>query len=153
MKAITVRQPWAWAIASGAKNIENRTQGSRYRGPLAIHAGRGWSERGSESPLIRQLHGDRLGFTIPVAPMRNVELFPVGAVIAVVQLVDTHPDTGCCRPWGESAYVGAGGRLRTAIHHLVLDDIRALPAPLPARGALGLWTPDPDLLDALRAAA
>jgi hypothetical protein len=38
MKAITVRQPWAELIASGAKRVENRTWRTRYRGPLLIHA-------------------------------------------------------------------------------------------------------------------
>lgn len=145
MRVITVRQPWAWAIASGAKTIENRTRGTTYRGLLAIHASKGWSDRGAASPLIRHLHGQRLGLNVDVTPMPLAELFPTGAVIALAQLVDSHPDTGCCRPWGESTYEEAGGRTRTALHHLVLDSICALAEPIPARGALGLWTPDEDL--------
>ena len=41
MKAITVRQPWAWAILHGGKDVENRTRNiaGSYRGPLVIHAG------------------------------------------------------------------------------------------------------------------
>ncbi|MEU0468957.1 ASCH domain-containing protein [Amycolatopsis sp. NPDC006131] len=38
MKAITVRQPWAWAIAKGYKPIENRTWSTDHRGLIAIHA-------------------------------------------------------------------------------------------------------------------
>jgi len=41
MKAITILQPYASLIASGAKWVENRTWQTRYRGPLAIHAGKG----------------------------------------------------------------------------------------------------------------
>ncbi len=37
MKAISVRQPWAWAIFHG-KPVENRSWPSRYTGPLLIHA-------------------------------------------------------------------------------------------------------------------
>ena len=40
MKALSVRQPWAWAIVAGWKPIENRTWATDYRGPLLIHAGR-----------------------------------------------------------------------------------------------------------------
>lgn len=41
MKALTVSQPWANLIASGLKFVENRTWPTSYRGPLAIHAGKG----------------------------------------------------------------------------------------------------------------
>jgi hypothetical protein len=37
-KALTIRQPWAWLIVSGQKDIENRTWKTNYRGPLLIHA-------------------------------------------------------------------------------------------------------------------
>lgn len=37
MRALTVQQPWAWAIVHGGKDVENRTQAWSYRGPLAIH--------------------------------------------------------------------------------------------------------------------
>lgn len=40
MKALTVCQPFAWAIIHGPKKIENRTWPTDYRGPLAIHAGK-----------------------------------------------------------------------------------------------------------------
>ena len=39
MKALSVRQPWAWLLANGHKPIENRTRRFNYRGPLLIHAG------------------------------------------------------------------------------------------------------------------
>ena len=41
MRVLTVRQPWAWAIVHGGKDIENRTRNvaGAYRGPVAIHAG------------------------------------------------------------------------------------------------------------------
>lgn len=38
MKAISIRQPWAWLIAQGYKDIENRSWATRYRGPVLIHA-------------------------------------------------------------------------------------------------------------------
>ena len=39
MKAITIRQPWASLITLGVKTIETRSSPTKYRGPLAIHAG------------------------------------------------------------------------------------------------------------------
>ena len=39
LMVITIRQPYAELIARGVKRVENRTWSSKYRGPLAIHAG------------------------------------------------------------------------------------------------------------------
>jgi ASCH domain len=39
VRALTVKQPWAWAIARGIKAIENRTWSTAFRGELLIHAG------------------------------------------------------------------------------------------------------------------
>ncbi len=36
--AISVRQPWAWAILHAGKCIENRVWNTKYRGELYIHA-------------------------------------------------------------------------------------------------------------------
>lgn len=36
--ALSIRQPWAWMIATGAKNIENRDWPTRFRGDFLIHA-------------------------------------------------------------------------------------------------------------------
>ena len=38
MKAISLSQPWASLVASGAKKFETRSWRSHYRGPLLIHA-------------------------------------------------------------------------------------------------------------------
>jgi ASCH domain len=38
MKILSIRQPWAYLIANGQKNIENRTWLTNYRGPFLIHA-------------------------------------------------------------------------------------------------------------------
>ena len=38
MKALTVSQPWAWAIISGRKRVENRTWSTPVRGRIAIHS-------------------------------------------------------------------------------------------------------------------
>jgi activating signal cointegrator 1 len=53
MKALSLWQPWASAIASGAKHYETRPWRTSYRGPIAIHAAKRrirlgdlWSLRG-----------------------------------------------------------------------------------------------------------
>lgn len=43
-KALTIWQPYANLIAIGAKTIETRGWGTRYRGPVLIHAAKRWNE-------------------------------------------------------------------------------------------------------------
>jgi hypothetical protein len=154
MKALTVQQPWAWAIFNG-KNIENRTQLWKYRGPLAIHAGKRWSERGgNDDRVLSAFIADqvRTGLEPKYADMLRSGLLEedlgdwYGAILGTVELVDVHPDAGCCRPWGESAYVEHGGHERRQIVHLVLENARPLAEPIPCTGALGLWTPPADII-------
>lgn len=38
MMAISIRQPWAWAILHGGKDVENRVWPTKYRGSILIHA-------------------------------------------------------------------------------------------------------------------
>jgi hypothetical protein len=38
MKILSIRQPWAYLITRGSKNIENRSWPTNYRGPVLIHA-------------------------------------------------------------------------------------------------------------------
>jgi hypothetical protein len=39
MKALSVRQPWAWLIVNGYKDIENRDWPTKLRGRVWIHTG------------------------------------------------------------------------------------------------------------------
>lgn len=145
MRALTVRPPWAWAIIHGGKLIVNRTQLWQYRGPLAIHAGKRWSEHGGASDLIGEAF-DRA--TANGGALFDAEAWSArGAIIGVVDLVDCHPDAGCCRPWGESAYVEHGGRSRRNVTHLVLENPRALPSPIYATGQMGMWNVPTDIAD------
>lgn len=41
MKAISIRQPWAWLILHAGKDIENRTWMTLFRGRVLIHASKG----------------------------------------------------------------------------------------------------------------
>ena len=38
-KAISIKQPWAYLIASGTKDVENRTWKTNFRGRVLIHVG------------------------------------------------------------------------------------------------------------------
>lgn len=154
MKALTVRQPWAWAIARGGKDIENRTWSAPHRGPLAIHAGSAWDEDGAmDDRVITAVRGDKTDdghFYPPLHVLLNeartqiVELvrtdprYVFGAVIAVVDVVDicTAQDCGC-------GLWAIPGQL-----HWRLANVHALADPVPCKGRLGLWDLTPK--DSLR---
>lgn len=50
-RVLSVKQPWAWAIVSGLKHVENRSWATPYRGTIYIHASRqlDTSWRGSQN--------------------------------------------------------------------------------------------------------
>jgi hypothetical protein len=169
VKALTVQQPWCWAIAAGAKTVENRSQSWSHRGLLAIHAGGRWSARGAHDQRVARAYVAALAkatganVTDDAADLAATKLavrglprldpaFATGAVVAIATLEDAHPDAGCCRPWGESLYAEGGGRIRTVVHHLVLANIARLERPVPCPGRLGLWDLPPDVEGAAVAA-
>ena len=55
MKVIVIRQPWAWLIVHGFKDIENRSWSTQYRGRLLIQASANLPAKGKleegETPL------------------------------------------------------------------------------------------------------
>lgn len=46
MKALSIRQPWAWLIVNGHKDVENRTWPTSFRGKFLVHAGRTFDHDG-----------------------------------------------------------------------------------------------------------
>ncbi len=113
MRALTIRQPWAWAILIGRKRVENRSWSTRFRGRLLVHAAaRPWA--GATTPL-----GE-------VPP-----LLPLGAIVGSVEVVDCVPvaelleDRFAFGPWC-----------------WVLRDPEMFRHPIPYRGRLGLYVVD-----------
>lgn len=141
MKALTIREPWCSAVVDGHKPTENRRRGfpGRYRGRVILTASLQWSNRGLEDRRIHRAY-----------PMTAYEMIErarggMGCAIGHAELVDVHPDGGCCRPWGESEYLESNGARQTAIVHLRFEDPVRWAEPVPTRGKVGLWTPSPEL--------
>jgi hypothetical protein len=141
VKTLTVRQPWAWAIARGHKLIENRPRATSHRGPLAIHSGKQWDDSGVEA-LRSVVHTIRAqGGTHPPV-LAGDPLAGAGLVLAVVDLVDVC--TAALR--GEACDCGPWAMPRAA--HWQFANARPLAEPFPARGALYLWDCDAPALTA-----
>jgi len=64
VKALTVRQPWAWALVHGRQTSEWRSWPTRHRGNLLIHAGLGTDQDGSKlypEAFDSMIHGAIIG--------------------------------------------------------------------------------------------
>lgn len=133
VRALTVHQPWAWAIAHAGKRVENRRWVTSYRGRVLVHAGAFFDPAGIDDPRVVSAGADRQLVTGMGPEQLADQIFTGRAVVAVATLVDCHPDDGPCSPWSAEGH-----------WHWVLDDVRPIP-PLPARGIQRLWTPPVDL--------
>lgn len=40
LKALSIKQPWAWLIVNGYKDVENRSRRTHFRGRILVHAGK-----------------------------------------------------------------------------------------------------------------
>ena len=131
IRALSVRQPFAWAIAVGAKPVENRSWGTRYRGLVAIHASKAIDRAALDNPLILEAIADH-EFTIDEGPSS------LGAVVAIAELCGCHqwPAAGECNGRGRPA---CSPWAALDQWHWRLRNVRPLPEPVPCRGKLGLW--------------
>lgn len=117
MKALSIRQPWAWLIVNGHKDIENRCWKTNFRGKIYVHAAKGMTR------------GDYLACKICCADIPGVNLPPFeklerGGIVGTVEIVDCVDQDAS--PWffGEFGFV-----LKNAI-----------PLPFrPLKGALGFF--------------
>ena len=157
MKAISLWQPWASSIAVGAKRIETRHWPTSYRGPLAIHAAKRCVKRemvgyglsrtwcGALAPTGKKL-GDNQVFW---------DLLPFGAIVATCDLIDCRPTDSFPQAELDLVHRPQGGTDPNCIwterlmgdfargrYGWVLDDIRALPEPVPWKGAQGFFNVD-----------
>lgn len=97
MKAISIRQPWAWLIVNGYKDIENRSWRTKYRGHVLIHASQGVKK--SEYERAKELT-ERLGIALP-----DVSNFETGGIVGVATITDCVEQSES--PWffGEKGFV------------------------------------------------
>ncbi|MBC6459189.1 hypothetical protein [Actinomadura sp. HBU206391] len=151
MQAISVRQPWAWAIARGHKTLSNQSLPTVYRGPLLIHASMRVDLKAGDSPLMHTAGWD------PGDPLATL-----GAAIALAELDDvcTASVRGMARgAAGRSAGNGGaeiggadgggdgdvrcscGAWAEPGAYHWRLSNVHALPRPVVALGRPGLWQP------------
>ncbi len=140
MRALTVCQPYAELIARGIKKVENRTWEMLYRGPLLIHAGKS----------RKFLSGDNYG--IPLTSM------DWGAVVAIVNVVECFHISRIEEERRKTHMIRTKQDFPSHLEWLprhehvegpfciVFDNIRRLPAPIPFKGAQGIFNVPNEML-------
>lgn len=115
--ALSIRQPWAWAILHAGKPVENRSWSTNIRGPICIHAAKGMTmaEYGETRQFV---------WSLGINDIPAFDAIRRGGIIGVADLVDVvtrHPS-----PW----FFGPYG--------FVLANPRAVPF-ISVKGALGFF--------------
>ena len=77
MKALSLMQPWPWAIFYLGKDIENRGKATRIRGRILIHASKTYDHEGAK--WIEK----QFGIKAP-GPTR----LPMGGIVGSVEITD-----------------------------------------------------------------
>lgn len=124
MKALSIKQPWATAIAIGVKPVENRSKRTHYRGRIALHTS---VKRmpGSPRDIIGHKRWDILTDFQKEAIWEGIKIN--GAIIGETTIID-------CVESHSSIWADAGH------YQWVLGDVVMYDEPIfGIKGALGLW--------------
>lgn len=86
MKAISLKQPWAWLMVNGHKDIENRDRRTGYRGPILVHASQAIDEDcyafvRTRFPRVREI----------MPTIRDLKRGGVVGQFDIIDCVDNHP--------------------------------------------------------------
>ncbi len=162
-RALSLIQPWAWAVLYAGKSVENRSWWSVIRGPFWIASSSSTTRRYYESACeqIRAISG------VEVPPMSELVY---GCIVGSAVIDD------CILPGGYAAFDEKQGRVaayrlftgwpqpppRHPLHphpwHFqkeygyVLKDVRAV-TPVPCKGRQRWWTVPDEVLEQLNAGA
>jgi hypothetical protein len=140
VRAISLWQPWASAIAFGVKRNETRHWATPHRGQIAIHAAKTRIDPRSRQPLSeafedilsdsaesRSAFGDHLAL--------EFDVLPFGEIVAVATLVDCVPTLGLEVTLLEESW----GNYEPGRFAWKLDQVLRLSVPVPCVGRQGLF--------------
>lgn len=134
MKALSIRQPWAWLIVHGGKDIENRTWHTKHRGRFLVHASKGMTRKEYAEANHFAVQG---GMLLTPWDLPSFEQLERGGIIGSVELVDSVDTSDSHWYMGQKAFV--------------LRDPQPLPF-VPLKGRLQFFEVPADLLTSNRRA-
>ena len=120
MKALSIRQPWAWLIVNGHKDIENRNWRTNFRGEFLIHASATMT-KGDYSSCMLFIAGMRGTWRVPAYDVLKAEC---GGIVGQAEIV------GCVNADESPWFVGEWG--------FMIRNARVLPFQ-PCKGKLNFF--------------
>lgn len=138
MKALSIKQPWAWLICAGYKDIENRTWRTNFRGRIYVHAGKKVDMDGQ----IYLLHPEKRFYAPKKKLAQKFGLIwqykgkDLGAIIGEVDIVD------CKFRFGEESDDLYSVWHEPGQYGFVLKNPVLYKKPIPCRGQLGFFEPE-----------
>jgi activating signal cointegrator 1 len=132
VKTLSLLQPWATLVVTGAKRIETRSWNTDYRGPLLIHASK------------KFLKADRLlcetdRYFAQALQDRRVAELPLGAIIGKVMLKELRTTTVMLASHELSEQEKRFGNYDYGRWAWLLTGAEEFVKPIPAKGSLGIW--------------
>lgn len=137
MRALSIRQPWAWAILHAGKRVENRDWSAcHYRGPVLLHASKGCTRAEYQDAK------DHIGWVRRILDLDPVEVPPLaeldrGGLVGIARIVDARRNKDHALLEAPPSFEVEG------LLGLVLEDVRPLPF-VPFKGALGFFNVELD---------
>ena len=128
MKTLSVRQPWAYLICSGLKDVENRSRRTNYRGKILIHAPAKFDGQGEECFNFKQ--AAYLMTESGYGGHFFEQKFAQSAIIGSVEIIDCVNDSNSI--WAEPGQW----------HWILANPVLFEKPILNVNGKLGLWNYD-----------
>jgi hypothetical protein len=125
LKALTLRQPFAWSVFNAGKDVENRTWPCKVRGTIAIHAAYNQPDGvyALSSAFIRSVLKKLGKKCLRIPPLAKLERGAIVGLVDIVDCVDGSPSAWFEGPIG-----------------FVLANARLLPKPIPCEGKRRFFT-------------
>ncbi len=139
MKALSIRQPHAWAISHGHKTVENRSTNTSHRGEFLIHASKGGTKK--EYAEWVKYYAER-GVTVP--GFDDVER---GGIVGGAEIYEVELTLETLEWSWAFQHIKKWGIPGSAFW--MLSDARPLEF-VPLRGQLGFWTVPDDVLEKVK---
>jgi len=161
-RALSIAEPWAYLIAAGFKQLENRTWRTDYRGTIAIHASKATRNCYDEQLIFEvcDLHPAIFKALDDERIDGENQILHLGAIIGTVDIIDCVEYNGAIdadEVFGRFNYLTADGPApelpvgawAEGPHCFVLANPRRFARPIACAGKLSLWSLSPELQKAV----